>query len=182
MPTLLPPQVIVALRHGEKPDDPGDHGLDAKGRARAQRLATILRPGGILPTYDEPTRFYVPFYADPPSQAHRAYQTVAPLATALGRPPTTPCPADRPDQLVAATLDTQVHTLVICWEHDALVGWLQGLAADAKAKVTVSGDGPLPSAWDGDDFDTLWLLVRRVGLPDTEYRLYVKSQAAFPPV
>jgi hypothetical protein len=180
----MPPQLIVALRHGEKDLGPDgkerqhEHGLNPAGFARAQRLVTTLRPGALLPdAAADPQRFLVPFYDpgedDAPTEQHRPYQTVAPLATALGTVPIAPCPRDAENRLAAITRAAAVGTLVVCWEHDSLVKWLQKLSY--ATTVTRSDGGPLPDDWDGKDFDTIWLLERDEA--DNSYVFDTRSQA-----
>jgi hypothetical protein len=183
----MPPALIVALRHGEKDLGPDgkerkhEHGLNPAGFARAERLVTTLRPGSLLPdTAADPERFLVPYYDpgtdDAPTELHRPYQTVAPLAAALGTVPIAACPRDQENRLAGITLAAGVGTLVVCWEHHALVTWLRKLSY-ATSVVTPSGTD-LPAAWDGHDFDTLWLLTR-----DEQANGYVfetRSQARTP--
>lgn len=118
------------------------HGLNAAGHARAKHLVTTLRPGALLPdTAADPGRFLVPAYDpgadDVGTEGHRPYQTVAPLAIALGTIPIAPCARDEANRLAAITLAAAVATVVVCWEHDALVEWLQKLAY--ATTVTTAG-------------------------------------------
>jgi broad specificity phosphatase PhoE len=179
----MPPSLIVALRHGEKDRDadgnelPHQHGLNPLGVARARRLVTTLRPGALLPDdAADPQRFLVPHYEpgsdDVATEGHRPYQTVAPTAAAVGTTPIAPCPRDQTERLAGVTLASGVETLVICWEHDALIDWLAALAA----ATTITGE-ERPAKWKGKDFDTVWLLERT----GDSYTFSIRSQAEFPP-
>lgn len=181
----MPPALIVALRHGEKDRDadgnelPHQHGLNPIGVARAQRLVTTLRPGALLPDdAAEPQRFLVPHYDagddDVATEGHRPYQTIAPTAAAVGTTPIAPCARDQTDRLATVTLATAVATLVVCWEHDALIEWLAALAA----ATPIAGE-QRPEKWKGKDFDTVWLLERDDD--GAAYTFSIRSQAEFPP-
>jgi broad specificity phosphatase PhoE len=88
----MAPELIVCLRHGEKPVDADgkeiSQELAARGHARAYMLADALRPGWLLPADASDAReIFVPDYTDG-AQKHRCYQTMAPLGKRLGFKPT----------------------------------------------------------------------------------------------
>jgi hypothetical protein len=156
----MPPDWILCLRHGEKLlDDNGDEmcGLSVAGLERARLLADALDVGGsLLPDGAvAPSQIFVPDYEDG-AEAHRAYQTIAPLAKRLG---VEPARHERDDVGGLADLAHGSHerVVVICWEHDALAAWLQRFAGGVA--VTQQG-GALPLAWKKDRFDLLWRLRR----------------------
>jgi hypothetical protein len=178
----MPPAVIVALRHGEKPTSSSLHGLSPMGFARSVRYVTQLRPGVLLPPgAAEASEFLVPKYdGDPPTEGHRAYQTVAPVASVTGLVPT---PGGKPGDvagLLNAVLTATVATLVVCWEHDALVPWLTALAQ--KVTIKVAGGGSLPTTWPGSDFDTVWVLAAVAGAATPTYTLTIESSPAYPDI
>ena len=63
-------QAVIVVRHAEKADQTPDTALSAKGVARAQALATLLRSAGVTHIIS--------------SEFQRTRQTAAPLASALG--------------------------------------------------------------------------------------------------
>jgi phosphohistidine phosphatase SixA len=69
LPTLLAAQTLFVVRHAERTGDP-DPPLNAQGRTRAKRLATVLGDTGV-------TRIFV-------SDTLRARQTAEPLALRTG--------------------------------------------------------------------------------------------------
>lgn len=189
----MPPDWIICLRHGEKPIDKhgkeGD-GLSAAGSRRAYLLAnafavvgsSLLRDVSVLPS-----RIFVPRYQDdePDSSSddttltHRTYLTMKPL---IDRVPHIPleivAAADKNDvgRLAEDVLNVSEGVVIICWEHDALVAWLQRFAG----KVVVTNPDPqnpektrqLPCEWDSGRFDVLWKLRRitAAGAVDAEYQ------------
>jgi hypothetical protein len=174
-----PPELIVALRHGEKPVDAdgeeihGEPGLSRAGKLRAFALVTTLRPDRLLPAgAAEPGTFLVPNYDDGASN-HRSFQTVAPIAGVLGRAPSPVCGRGDTKMLVGISQAATASTTVICWEHDHLVEWLHELAEH----VTVEGE--LPVDWPGEDFASVWLLARQADRATPTYAFSVAQQ---PPV
>ncbi len=110
---------ILCLRHGEKPlDKKGDEkcGLSVAGLERARLLADALNVGGsLLP--DEavaPSQIFVPDYGDG-AEAHRAYQTMVPLAKRLQ---VEPLKHEKDDVggLAHRVLSSDERVIVICWE------------------------------------------------------------------
>lgn len=67
--------------------------------------------------------------------------------------------------MIDDVVGTNSATVVICWEHDQLVKWLDRFAADRR--VTARDGGQLPQRWPDDCFDVLWVLERIRGEPDT---------------
>jgi phosphohistidine phosphatase SixA len=63
-------QAVIVVRHAEKADQTPDTALSARGRARAQALADLLRGAGVTHIVT--------------SEYLRSQQTAAPLAKALG--------------------------------------------------------------------------------------------------
>jgi phosphohistidine phosphatase SixA len=69
-PGLLYPRTVVLVRHAEKAAEPaGDPPLDERGRARAERLAALLRQSGV-------THLFA-------SEFQRTQETLRPLGAAV---------------------------------------------------------------------------------------------------
>jgi phosphohistidine phosphatase SixA len=66
-------QAVIVVRHAEKADQSPDTKLSARGRARAQALANLLRGAGVTHVIT--------------SEYLRSRETAAPLAKALGLTP-----------------------------------------------------------------------------------------------
>ena len=159
----MPPDLIVALRHGEKPADAEDPekpldgtgpGLDAEGQESRSSLTLTgwQRAGGLAGTQlcgtlnaTDPVTIAVPRYDQ--TKRHRAYQTVDALAGKLGQTPQDWVSADEVDALVERALDTE-GTLVVCWEHDALSRFAKRVSDQA------------PEDWPRGRFDVLWIFDR----------------------
>lgn len=91
------------------------------------------------------------------SEQHRTFLTVKSLAERLGLDVQHVHDRNDVGGLSDAVLSSGPVT-VICWEHDALVAWLQRFAG--KVDVTpASGEDPwLPCTWEHGRFDVLWQL------------------------
>jgi len=156
----------------EIPDQPG---LSDRGWERAHKLAAALSPDSpdplrLLPEGAEnPAQIFVPRYADG-SRQHRTYQTMGPLAESLKLVPTDPCCKQDVGRLVEVVLDS-AGVVVICWEHDCLVAWLQRFAG--RVEVEPRDQGWLPCDWKGSCFDALWLMQRE----GEDYHFSVLDQA-----
>jgi hypothetical protein len=159
----MAPDQIIALRHGEKPANaeqqsapldkagPGlnergyanRHSLTIKGWQRSGALAATRLCGLMAaPVLSEPRSLFVPRYGH--TKHHRPYQTVHALALRVGAVPETPCMAGDVDTLYTRVLACE-GTVVVCWEHDALIG-LAALLSDEA-----------PRDWPHGRFDVLWL-------------------------
>lgn len=69
-PGLLYPRTVIVVRHAEKAAEPaGDPPLDERGRARAERLAALLRHSGVTHLFS--------------SEFQRTQETLRPLGTAV---------------------------------------------------------------------------------------------------
>src|SRR4051794_40098305 len=162
----MPPELIIALRHGEKPADaergaPLDAngpGIDPRGEVdpssltlRGWRRSGALagtRLCGLLTGVPVPPAVLVPHYGH--TERHRSHQTVLALAERLGAAVQDPCEAADVDGLARRVRQAD-GTVVVCWEHDALVSFAGRLSPEA------------PAEWPKGRFDVLWLLRRVPG-------------------
>jgi hypothetical protein len=159
----MAPNLVICLRHGEKPGDAEDpdkpvgsggygvdqcsridrHALTIRGWQRAGALAgtNLCRH---LDAHEGSVTILVPRY-DGDHTGHRAYQTVLPLAARFGVEPDPACEAGDVEKLTGKVLSL-AGTVVVCWEHDALAELARGLAGDEKI------------SWPKRRFDVLWLI------------------------
>jgi broad specificity phosphatase PhoE len=147
-------QIIFVVRHAERAAT-GDNAvgtnrmmaddppLTPTGQARANRLAVMLAPAGI-------GRIYT-------SEYQRTRQTAAPLAQKLKITPVMAAAKD-PAPLVTALLKGKGNALVV-GHADTIPDLLKKLGV--KEQVTI-GD---------NDYDDLFVVIRRVGEPSTLIRL-----------
>ncbi len=151
-------QTLVFLRHAEKPGE-GLGQLNCQGLNRALDLATVL-----------PDRFgeadYV-FAANPSrhveegSHDHsysyiRPLMTITPSAIRLGLPVNIDFGANDTDALADELMDAKYRnaTVYTAWSH----GYLPDLI-NAVARKALGGQQAITEDWDGDDFDSLYVLT-----------------------
>jgi hypothetical protein len=132
-PASDPSQII---RHGEKPAD-GGPGLTPEGKQRAQCLTDVFGASSkynigyaltprrsTVPDHDHDIgRYVISEGRKPDGTGDRSYETVKPLANALGLPIDTSCP--RNDQKCVAALVEEFAAssregVLICWAHSRL--------------------------------------------------------------
>ena len=134
-------EAVYLVRHAERVDDAKDSLLSAEGRARAARLAGMLRDAGI-------THIFV-------SEYQRTAETAAPVAARLGIT-VQKIPADRLDALLARVRAAGPKARILIAGHsDTVPALLKALGCTqqvtiAKAEydnlfVVISGDktGPV---------------------------------------
>lgn len=157
-----PADVVMIIRHAEKPDDPARWGLTDEGRpdegaltirgwTRAGALAELLAPRRGEPPagLGRPTAIYAPS----PKHAGkglRSMQTVTPLADKLGLHVNHRHGTGEEAALAAEILGVRGVTL-IAWEHSAIAEIVKGLGAIAPAP---------PSEWAGHRYDLVWVFTR----------------------
>lgn len=137
-------QSVILVRHAERadtaagkaPNMAADPELSAEGRARAERLASMLKGADIRAIFV--------------TQFRRTQQTAAPLAAALGLTPTV-IRADDQAALLAHLRTVKGHVLVV--GHSNTV---PAIAAELS--------GTTPVAIADDDFGNLWI-VGASGIP-----------------
>jgi hypothetical protein len=180
----LPPNLILCLRHGEKPANAEDdseeldangpgfdqhgsrsrHGLTIKGWQRACALATTRFAGQLADDVDlDDLEIFAPDYDDDPME-HRPYQTVLPFCGLWGvEKIRQPCMKDEVDKLHREVMEVG-GIAIVCWEHDRLVDFVQKVVGDAQEV-----------AWPGNRFDVI-MRLRRTGDDRERYALEWEDQ------
>jgi hypothetical protein len=146
-PTALANATVLLIRHAEKPTDGPD--LSELGQKRAQAYVDYFQR---LTLDGRPARPDAIFATKESKSSNRPYETVQPLAQALGL---TTQSDFKDDQFAeqAANLGNQVgRTVLICWHHGMMPQLLQALGADP---IRLLPDGKWPS----NEF--AWLIVLR---------------------
>ena len=160
-PAAAPRDIVMVIRHGEKPD--GElPGIDAAGREdessltevgweRARRLVDVFdpAPGAARPGLERPDAIYAAG-ANDEGEGQRTRETVAPLAEKLGVQVDTTYGKGDEEKLVEHVLDRPGRTL-ISWSHTNLP-----VLANAFPNVTPTP----PSEWPDDRFDVVWTFTR----------------------
>jgi broad specificity phosphatase PhoE len=121
----LAQQEVILVRHAELPGtamaDPKSMPLSAEGKARAQRLAGMLKDSGIA-------AIYVTDFA-------RTNQTAQPLASEIGRMPTV-VPKGNPLELVERMRRENAGQVVLLVGHtDTLPGLITALGVPLDVKI-----------------------------------------------
>lgn len=135
------PQIILVMRHAEKPDDPDNPDLTSAGAERAEELATF-----IPKTFGKPDFI---FAAAISRHSARPYETVKPLskATGVGIDATF---ADNDYGALAKELRSKSKyvgmQIVVCWHHGNIPSLLRALKAT---------DGSYPDPWDHKVFNLI---------------------------
>lgn len=169
-----PPQAILVIRHGEKPETTSSEpfGVDINGVQNDDSLLPLgwqrsggitalfapavgpLRPGLLTPNF-----LRSPVYGD--TDKHRTYETISPLSVRLGLTISSTFAEGQESDLVSDILTNDRGVTLICWEH-------HHIPAIALAIPTVSGTR-IPSPWPGDRFDVVWRFDLRPGTGPPEY-------------
>lgn len=140
---------VVIIRHGEKPAD-GDN-LSCAGANRAYALPEVL-----LGKIGVPGHTYVPALELGKGTRHaRMFQTIVPFAIAQN------LKIDSrfgETDVAGAARDVRQRkgTVLMVWEHSRI----PPLAASLGVKD--------PPSWDGDDFDSMWIVTYRDGQASLE--------------
>jgi len=131
---------VVIIRHGEKPDD-GDN-LSCQGESRALQLPAVL-----YKKFNKPDYSYVPSLGLDKAISHaRMFQTITPFAVKYNL--TINGKYDTKDFAnIADSVLKKSGTVLMVWEHSAI----QGVAEQLGVKN--------PPAWDGKDFDSIWIIT-----------------------
>jgi phosphohistidine phosphatase SixA len=125
---------VILVRHAEKAGLSGDVPLSAAGRARARRLATLLRDAGVKQIYT--------------SDLTRTRQTAAPLASKLGLTPE-PVPAEGLDALVAKLRALPAGAVALVVHH-----------SNTLPTIVEKLGAPRPTGIAEDEYDRLLVLTR----------------------
>ena len=156
-----PTDVVMIIRHGEKPDgtEPGvdadgnddDSSLTALGWQRAHALVGLFDPatGDPRPGLARPATIYAAGVTDE-GEGQRTRETVAPLADALGLPVHTEYGKGDERKLVDDLLTRPGPTLV-SWQHSEIPA-----IVDEFDSVSPKP----PKDWPSDRFDVVWTLTR----------------------
>lgn len=176
------PELILIIRHGEKPDDPASasrsfsvdsngnsdrHSLTPRGWQRSGALTVLFAPatGPLRGGLRTPSKLFSPDYGIPAKTVtHRTYQTIQALSERIDVRIKTPFAEGQEGDLIKKILDTADQTVLICWEH-------HHIPALAAAVPTLPGTAIPPAAWPGDRFDLVWCFTRAPGK-----KLYTFSQ------
>ena len=158
------PQVVMFIRHGEKPNDDGPpHGIDHHGERDPHSLSVRgwTRAGGIaglyacLPNATQPQlvvpQRIVATKSTDDYRSKREVNTATPVAHRLGLTIDTDYDHDHTAELCASILDDARPTLVV-WHH--------GSMADLTQAFPISNRADVPAKWPADRFDLIWLLTR----------------------
>ncbi len=131
---------VVIIRHGEKPDN-GDN-LSCQGENRALQLPAVL-----YQKFNKPNYTYVPSLELDKSTKHaRMFQTVTPFAIKYDLKVNSKY--DEKDfSTIAKNVLEKTGTVLMVWEHSAI----PPLAEELGVKN--------PPAWDGKDFDSIWVIT-----------------------
>jgi hypothetical protein len=156
----MPPQKIMLIRHGEKPDKEtrgvapdGAHdseSLSVQGWMRAGALARAFNPriGAPIAPFQRPGHVYATAYDARSGQgSRRMAQTATPLARSLGLAPDLRFGKGEERALVADLLQRD-DIVLVCWSHRFLPDIAQALSPQA------------PQIWPDDRFDLVWLFER----------------------
>lgn len=160
------PNVIMFIRHAEKPTDSGapygvtDHGkkdtesLTVQGWTRAGALVSLFAPrtatGDPAPVRAGLTRPVGVFAADPTTGgSRRPAETISVVAAALGVTPVEQY-AKGDEASLATALLAAAGPQLVAWEHKKIPDILAGLGPITPAP---------PASWSGDRFDVVWVLT-----------------------
>lgn len=138
-------QKVVIIRHGEKPEN-GDN-LSCKGFNRSLQLPAVL-----YAKYKVPDKIFVPSMGNSKSASHlRMLETITPFAIKYNIGINSKYDVDEVKQMAGAILKTNGYALVV-WEHDKIDNLVKALGADARGMK-----------WNGDDFDSIWIITFKNG-------------------
>lgn len=170
-----PTPTVVIVRHAEKPEHGGPHGVDHHGNpsghgltprgwtrtgALAVRMAHAGRPDDVLPV---PLRVYATA-TDAHHESDRPRLTATPIADRLGVP-LRDHHGRGAEQAIAAEIVAGGEPTLIVWDH----GHIPTLAKS----FPLAEDADVPDAWPEDRFDLFWLLVPGT---DGRYELRILAQ------
>ncbi|MBK5005476.1 MULTISPECIES: hypothetical protein [Pseudomonas] len=151
-------QTLVFLRHAEKPGE-GLGQLNCQGLNRALDLATVLpaRFGNADYVFAaNPTRHVEEGSQDKSYSYIRPLMTITPSAIRLGLPVNIDFSANDTDELADELLRDKYRnaTVYTAWSHGYLPDLINAVAGKALGEKRV-----ITEDWEGDDFDTLYVLT-----------------------
>ncbi|RAH81427.1 hypothetical protein BO86DRAFT_419194 [Aspergillus japonicus CBS 114.51] len=133
---------IYLIRHGEKPPDPSDSGLNADGFKRAECLRSVF---GAHSPYD--IGYIMAPHINSLGQHRRSYETVLPLAHDLSLPIDTSC--KRNDAKCVARKIRHYRgpgNILISWRHGKMANIVRALGSDD------------PPVYPEERFDLIWTI------------------------
>jgi len=148
-------QTVVFIRHGEKPDK-GLGQLNCQGLNRALALPSV-----IAKTFGRPDAIFAPdpshrkIDAGEPFDYVRPLATIEPTAIAFGLPVNASIGYSDVVGLQAAIEQAQYRNafILIAWEHNMIENAARALLA------AHGGDVAVVPKWDGDDFDSIYVVT-----------------------
>ena len=138
-------KAVFVVRHAERQDDSADSPLSAAGRARAERLAVMLKDAGVTAIFA--------------TQWQRTHQTVAPLAAARGIGVTRIDSKDLAG-LVAAIRAKHANDVVVVAAH-----------SDSAPKIVAALGAANDITIAHDEYDNLFVVVPGAAATPTFLRL-----------
>lgn len=142
-----PSRVILVMRHGEKPDAPGNPHLAPAGVARAQHLVTY-----IPQTFGKPDVIVASAVS---ADSSRPLETVQPLAQQCGLQVQTPYAdgqfAEAAQKMLTDPGYKDQPLIVCCWHHGKIPKLMHALGCR---------QGEYPDPWD----ETVFNLILKVAL------------------
>ncbi|MGR9000338.1 MAG: histidine phosphatase family protein [Gammaproteobacteria bacterium] len=131
---------VVIIRHGEKPEN-GDN-LSCQGENRALQLPAVL-----YRKFNKPDHIYVPSLELDKSTKHaRMFQTVTPFAIKYNLKVNSKY-GEKDTATIAKKVLEKTGTVLMVWEHSAIPPLAEELGVEN------------PPAWDGKDFDSIWVIT-----------------------
>ncbi|MFM8352394.1 MAG: hypothetical protein ACKN9D_15185 [Actinomycetales bacterium] len=160
-------QVVMFIRHGEKPGDDGPphgidhdgerdpHALSVRGWTRAGALAALFSrlPDDDVPDLRVPSRV-IATRSTSDYHSKRELNTASPVAHRLGLHVDTSYGHDDAAKLATGVLAHPDPTLIV-WHHGSMVDLVQNFPIDNR--------GDIPADWPHDRFDLIWVLTRPPG-------------------
>jgi hypothetical protein len=164
-------ETVVLVRHGEKPDK-GLGQLNCKGLNRALALPPV-----IAKVFGKPDAIFAPNPSEQKMDAGEPYDYVRPLATieptaiSFGLPVHASLGVSDTDGL-RATLEQPLYRralILVAWEHQRIETIARGVLADY-------GDQALVPRWDGNDFDSIYVVTITNAGANTKATFVVKHE------
>jgi hypothetical protein len=181
-----PGEVVMIIRHGEKPLAPGtpygvtmdgvqdSESLTPAGWARAGALVPLFAPpaGPVGHGLTRPAAVFASNRSGPAGGSAREEQTVIILAARLGVELNTDYGAGEEDRLAGA-LALCPGPALVCWKHDRIPAIANHLGDVSPA---------MPQTWPEDRFDVVWVFVRtdERGGPRARYAFYQVPELLLP--
>ncbi|OOF97037.1 hypothetical protein ASPCADRAFT_205833 [Aspergillus carbonarius ITEM 5010] len=133
---------VYLIRHGEKPPDPEDSGLNADGFRRAECLRHVF---GVTSPYS--IGHVMAPKINSQGQHRRSYETVLPVATDLSLLVDTSCKRNRVECVAQRIRDFKgTGNILISWRHSRMREIVQALGYDD------------PPEYPDERFDLIWTI------------------------